>query len=68
MWRFFYAPYRNLVVSVNVVTSRSVTVMHSDDISRAITRISHEIVERNPDLAEVVIVECRQVALGLLGN
>lgn len=41
---------------MNVVASRSVTVMQADDVARAITRISHEIVERNPDLGDVVIV------------
>ena len=31
-------------------------ILGADDVSRAITRISHEIVERNPDLSPVVIV------------
>jgi pyrimidine operon attenuation protein/uracil phosphoribosyltransferase len=30
--------------------------MSADDVSRAITRIAHEIVERNPDCTDVVIV------------
>ena len=31
-------------------------ILGADDVSRAITRIAHEIVERNPDLSPVVIV------------
>lgn len=31
-------------------------ILGADDVSRAITRISHEIVERNVDLSQVVIV------------
>jgi pyrimidine operon attenuation protein / uracil phosphoribosyltransferase len=31
-------------------------ILGADDVSRAMTRISHEIVERNPDLSSVVIV------------
>ncbi|MEY3805728.1 MAG: pyrimidine operon regulatory protein/uracil phosphoribosyltransferase [Actinomycetota bacterium] len=38
------------------MSERSVTVMTADDVSRAIVRIAHEIVERNPDLSDVVIV------------
>jgi pyrimidine operon attenuation protein / uracil phosphoribosyltransferase len=30
--------------------------MSADDVSRAITRIAHEIVERNPDCSDLVIV------------
>lgn len=33
-----------------------IEILGADDVSRAITRISHEIVERNPDLSPVVIV------------
>jgi pyrimidine operon attenuation protein/uracil phosphoribosyltransferase len=39
------------------VTEKSGTeILGADDVSRAITRIAHEIVERNPDLSPVVIV------------
>ena len=31
-------------------------ILGADDVSRAITRISHEIIERNSDLSQVVIV------------
>lgn len=31
-------------------------ILGADDVSRAITRISHEIIERNADLSQVVIV------------
>ena len=31
-------------------------ILGADDVSRAITRISHEIIERNNDLSQVVIV------------
>lgn len=31
-------------------------VLGADDVSRAITRIAHEIVERNPDLSSLVVV------------
>ncbi len=31
-------------------------ILGADDVSRAITRISHEIVERNSDLSQIVIV------------
>jgi pyrimidine operon attenuation protein / uracil phosphoribosyltransferase len=41
---------------VTIVSPRSVAVMSADDVSRAITRIAHEIVERNPDCTDVVIV------------
>lgn len=41
---------------MTVVSDRRVVVMSPDDVSRAITRISHEIVERNPVLTDVVIV------------
>ncbi len=41
---------------MTIVSTRSVAVMSGDDVSRAITRIAHEIVERNPDCADVVIV------------
>ena len=38
------------------MSDRRVAVMSPDDVSRAITRISHEIVERNLQLSDVVIV------------
>ena len=41
---------------MSLVSARRVTVMSADDVSRAITRISHEIVERNPSLSDLVIV------------
>lgn len=36
--------------------SASTEILGADDVSRAITRIAHEIIERNPDLTPVVIV------------
>jgi pyrimidine operon attenuation protein/uracil phosphoribosyltransferase len=41
-------------VSISEVSGTE--ILGTDDVSRAITRISHEIVERNPDLSPVVIV------------
>jgi pyrimidine operon attenuation protein/uracil phosphoribosyltransferase len=41
-------------VSISEVSGTE--ILGADDVSRAITRISHEIVERNPDLSPVVIV------------
>ncbi|MFN5840733.1 MAG: bifunctional pyr operon transcriptional regulator/uracil phosphoribosyltransferase PyrR, partial [Acidimicrobiaceae bacterium] len=41
---------------VSAVTTTAVDILGADDVSRAITRISHEIVERNPALDSVVIV------------
>jgi pyrimidine operon attenuation protein/uracil phosphoribosyltransferase len=41
---------------VNVSEVSGTEILGTDDVSRAITRISHEIVERNPDLSPVVIV------------
>ena len=41
---------------MTLVSTRSVAVMSADDVSRAITRIAHEIVERNTDCTDVVIV------------
>ena len=41
---------------MTIVSTRNVSVMSADDVSRAITRIAHEIVERNPDCTDVVIV------------
>lgn len=41
---------------MTIVSARNVSVMSADDVSRAITRIAHEIVERNPDCTDVVIV------------
>ena len=38
------------------VTTTAVDILGADDVSRAVTRISHEIVERNPSLESVVIV------------
>lgn len=38
------------------VSQRAATVLSADDVSRAITRIAHEIVERNPVLDDMVIV------------
>lgn len=34
----------------------SSTVLAGDDVRKAVTRIAHEIVERNPDIGEVLIV------------
>jgi pyrimidine operon attenuation protein/uracil phosphoribosyltransferase len=41
---------------VSAVSTRAATVLTADDVSRAITRIAHEIVERNPVLDDMVIV------------
>jgi pyrimidine operon attenuation protein / uracil phosphoribosyltransferase len=41
-------------VSISEVSGTE--ILGADDVSRAITRISHEIVERNADLSSVVIV------------
>lgn len=41
---------------MNAVSTPTAAVLGADDVSRAITRISHEIVERNPDLSRIVIV------------
>jgi pyrimidine operon attenuation protein / uracil phosphoribosyltransferase len=41
-------------VSISEVSGTE--ILGADDVSRAMTRISHEIVERNPDLSSVVIV------------
>jgi pyrimidine operon attenuation protein/uracil phosphoribosyltransferase len=41
---------------VSSVTTTAVDILGADDVSRAVTRISHEIVERNPSLESVVIV------------
>jgi pyrimidine operon attenuation protein/uracil phosphoribosyltransferase len=41
-------------VSIAAVTGTE--ILGADDVSRAITRISHEIIERNSDLSQVVIV------------
>ncbi len=41
---------------MNVSEVSGTEILGTDDVSRAITRISHEIVERNPDLSPVVIV------------
>jgi len=38
------------------VQTASTEILGADDVSRAITRIAHEIIERNLDLAPVVIV------------
>lgn len=41
---------------MSAVSTRAATVLTADDVSRAITRIAHEIVERNPVLDDMVIV------------
>ena len=41
-------------MSIAAVTGTE--ILGADDVSRAITRISHEIIERNTDLSQVVIV------------
>jgi pyrimidine operon attenuation protein/uracil phosphoribosyltransferase len=41
---------------VSLVQTASTEILGADDVSRAITRIAHEIIERNLDLAPVVIV------------
>ena len=38
------------------VVSEDVTVLGPDDVTRALTRISHEIIERNEDIEDLVIV------------
>lgn len=46
------------MVTVPSMTGSSTpsVVFGADDVARAITRISHEIIERNPNLSDVVIV------------
>jgi pyrimidine operon attenuation protein/uracil phosphoribosyltransferase len=41
---------------VSISEKSGTEILGADDVSRAITRIAHEIVERNPDLSPVVIV------------
>jgi pyrimidine operon attenuation protein/uracil phosphoribosyltransferase len=41
-------------VSIAAVTGTE--ILGADDVSRAVTRISHEIIERNTDLSQIVIV------------
>lgn len=41
---------------MSVVTTQQGVILGADDVSRAITRIAHEIVERNPHLSSLVIV------------
>lgn len=62
---FIYAPLsrgvfhaRTSVVDTRVssVTDPGVVILGADDVSRAISRISHEIIERNPVLDTLVIV------------
>jgi pyrimidine operon attenuation protein/uracil phosphoribosyltransferase len=41
-------------VSITAVTGTE--ILGADDVSRAVTRITHEIIERNTDLSQIVIV------------
>lgn len=41
---------------MTTVSPGSVAVLSADDVSRAIERISHEIIERNAEISDVVIV------------
>jgi pyrimidine operon attenuation protein/uracil phosphoribosyltransferase len=41
---------------VSIVDKPSTEILGAEDVSRAITRIAHEIIERNTDLSPVVIV------------
>ncbi len=45
-----------MAAGVSTVSAPAVAILDANDVSRAITRISHEIVERNPDLSRLVIV------------
>jgi len=53
--RLFYTPDHFGCV-MSVLNSSSTLVLGPDDVSRAMTRISHEIIERNPCLDDVVII------------
>ena len=41
---------------MTTVSTQATEILGADDVSRAITRIAHEIVERNPSLEKVVVV------------
>lgn len=41
---------------MTTVSIQATEILGADDVSRAITRIAHEIVERNPSLEKVVVV------------
>lgn len=52
----FYARASTLFQQVTLVDKVSTEILGVDDISRAMTRIAHEIIERNDTLDDVVVV------------
>ena len=55
-WGVFHARISDHFPQVTIVEKVSTEILGADDISRAITRIAHEVIERNSSLAEIVVV------------